>query len=636
MTHHTPSTPAGNSSGSLPGYRFRTHPSPGRRLLALAAALLIGPVLGCASSPLSGPVTSGKADKVRQLLESGVDPNGTDRKGRTLLELAILKRRADVVQLLVEKGADVNKMGDYGNAPIAWASERGNGEIAAILISNGADVNVLTRHKTPSVYQAVDRGHFDVAALLIEAGADVDAVGPKSNGTALHKAIEKNRPYLVQTLVAAGADLEAQNRKKQTTRDLAKALGRSGPILQALEGNLSIAQAGVSRPAPKRKTAKATKPRPTPSARPTPKPRPTPKQAAPPRRSATRDRTPPTLSGSGFIQTRSASVDIDLVVKDQSAVREVRIDGRRVVLDSDGRLSERRAVPEGNSLILVTAVDEWGNEASHEIKVARQIVRTAPQQVAVAPTRASSTPPAPAPPIPSVDFGRYHALVIGNNKYSDLPRLRTAVNDAISVSAILRDDYDYDVTTLIDATRSDVLQAFSKLRKNLSASDNLLVFYAGHGWLDIDADQGYWLPVDATRDSPVNWISNADISSSMRAMQANHVMVVADSCYSGKLTRGLVLNQKPQGYLERLAKKRARVVLTSGGIEPVEDGTGSHSVFAGAFIDALRENRGVLEGHELFQRIRRPVMLNTEQVPDYGDMKKAGHDGGDFLFVRTR
>ena len=46
--------------------------------------------------------------------------------------------------------------------------------------------------------------------------------------------------------------------------------------------------------------------------------------------------------------------------------------------------------------------------------------------------------------------------------------------------------------------------------------------------------------------------------------------------------------------------------------------------------------RGVLEGHDLFQQIRRPVMLGTEQVPDYGDIRKAGHDGGDFLFVRVQ
>ena len=41
----------------------------------------------------------------------------------------------------------------------------------------------------------------------------------------------------------------------------------------------------------------------------------------------------------------------------------------------------------------------------------------------------------------------------------------------------------------------------------------------------------------------------------------------------------------------------------------------------------------VLEGHELFTRIRRPVAVNSDQIPEYSDIRKAGHDGGDFLFI---
>ncbi|MCH7938093.1 MAG: caspase family protein, partial [Proteobacteria bacterium] len=39
--------------------------------------------------------------------------------------------------------------------------------------------------------------------------------------------------------------------------------------------------------------------------------------------------------------------------------------------------------------------------------------------------------PFPALPAPDdIDFGRYHALVIGINDYEYLPKLQTAVNDA--------------------------------------------------------------------------------------------------------------------------------------------------------------------------------------------------------------
>lgn len=52
-----------------------------------------------------------------------------------------------------------------------------------------------------------------------------------------------------------------------------------------------------------------------------------------------------------------------------------------------------------------------------------------------------------------VGFGRYHALVIGNNAYKHLPRLVTAVNDAEAVADILRTRYGFEVTLLLEATR---------------------------------------------------------------------------------------------------------------------------------------------------------------------------------------
>ena len=73
-----------------------------------------------------------------------------------------------------------------------------------------------------------------------------------------------------------------------------------------------------------------------------------------------------------------------------------------------------------------------------------------------------------------------------------------------------------------------------------------------------------------------------------------------------------------------MAKKRTRVVLTSGGLEPVLDsgGAGGHSVFASAFLKALKNNSEIMDGTTLFTQVRRPVMLNASQTPEYADIKK--------------
>jgi len=234
-------------------------------------------------------------------------------------------------------------------------------------------------------------------------------------------------------------------------------------------------------------------------------------------------------------------------------------------------------------------------------------------------------------------FGAYHALVIGNDAYRHLPRLETAVGDAATVADLLRDRYGFRVTLLQDATRGEILTSLRRMRESLTNTDNLLIYYAGHGWLDKDADEGYWLPVDAERDSDINWVSNATITGYLRSIRARHVMIVADSCYSGTLTRGIKLDVKPPDYLERIARLRARIVLSSGGLEPVADGGGGkHSAFARHFIDELAANEGVIDSTTLYARIRRPVMLAADQAPELADIRKAGHEGGDFLFIRTQ
>ena len=236
----------------------------------------------------------------------------------------------------------------------------------------------------------------------------------------------------------------------------------------------------------------------------------------------------------------------------------------------------------------------------------------------------------------NLDFGTYHALVIGNADYHSFPKLETTVNDATAISKALRDDYGFEVTTLLDATWAEMRQSLSNYRKTLTEGDNLLIYYAGHGWEDKKADEAYWMPVDAEADSDVYWISNATLSTALRGMDARHVMIVADSCFSGTLVRGLSIQEDGGSFLKQLNARRSRTAMTSGGVEPVVDaGENGHSVFANAFLSALSKNQGVIDATTLFAQIRRPVMVNANQTPSYGDIREAGHDNGDFLFYRV-
>lgn len=245
-----------------------------------------------------------------------------------------------------------------------------------------------------------------------------------------------------------------------------------------------------------------------------------------------------------------------------------------------------------------------------------------------------------------IDFGNYHALVIGNSSYQYLPKLITATADAEAVADELTKRYGFKTRLLMNASRYQILSELNKLRTELTDKDNLLIYYAGHGELDKANLRGHWLPVDAEPRNDANWISSVAITDILNAMTVRHVLVVADSCYSGALTRsalgqiesGLTEEQR-RNYLKAMSKSRSRTVLTSGGLQPVLDGGGGkHSVFAKSLLEVLRNSRETLEGRRLHLEISARVLTaalryHVEQVPEYAPIKFAGHEAGDFVFI---
>jgi predicted nucleic acid-binding Zn-ribbon protein len=244
-------------------------------------------------------------------------------------------------------------------------------------------------------------------------------------------------------------------------------------------------------------------------------------------------------------------------------------------------------------------------------------------------------------------FGRYHALVIGNDHYKHWPQLMNAVSDATAIAKVLKERYGFQVTLLKDTSRAQIMKALNQYRKVLTEKDNLLIYYAGHGHLEQGIDRGYWIPVDAETNDNSEWVLLPSVTDMLQLISAKHVMVVADSCFGGKLTRSSLAQLKPGltdearlDLLKTLAQKHVRTAMTSGGVKPVLDAGGSgHSVFADAFLGVLEENATVLEAERLFWAVRTRVIstsqkLNAEQIPTYDPIHMAGHESlGDFIFV---
>ncbi len=304
------------------------------------------------------------------------------------------------------------------------------------------------------------------------------------------------------------------------------------------------------------------------------------------------------------------------------------VDGNDVSVGTDGRFQTEVAVRAGERSITIRAEDESGIPAEHIVRVIGEIV----------------------PAVASRSFdtkGKYYAFIIGINNYrNNIAALRTAVNDAADVEKILKEDYGFETISLIDsqATRNNILNKFNELRVRLSPDDKLLIYYAGHGYFEEATRKSFWLPVDAERNNDTNWIMSEAITSHLSRISAKHILIVSDSCYAGTLVRTPDVELRSgidrSNYIEKLFGKKARVIISSGGNEPVSDsGGGSNSVFAKGFIKALKEmDKDVFTAEEVFisGNIKEFVAGNANQTPEYSLIRDSGHDGGDFVFIRKR
>lgn len=324
----------------------------------------------------------------------------------------------------------------------------------------------------------------------------------------------------------------------------------------------------------------------------------------------------------------------------RAGLSTVEVNGQQVAVGANGLFRVNVPVASEGSMIQVAAVDRSGSRARLEFTLL-------PLAGGKAPAAGGSAAVANAPRVAprGVKLGRYHALVIGNDDYATYPDLASAGADARKVAEVLKRRYGFQARVLANASRFDILSALNEYRETLGAEDNLLVYFAGHGEIDPRSKEGYWVPVDGRADDSASWISNRAISDILNTMQARHVMVVADSCYSGAMTRASVPAFNPalsdaqwSQWVSDRAASRSRTALTSGGLAPVPDSASDgHSLFAQAFVTALEDNNSLLAGQRLFREVSLSLaMAATEaslpQAPEYAPIQFAGHEAGEFFF----
>ena len=191
------------------------------------------------------------------------------------------------------------------------------------------------------------------------------------------------------------------------------------------------------------------------------------------------------------------------------------------------------------------------------------------------------------------DDGAKRALLIGINKYQQLPWLSGSRNDVMVIQAILVRRYGFpaeNITTLFDeaATRSAILNALESFVASAGPRDTVLVHYSGHGSQvkDLDNDEADNLdeticPHDA-RTSNVPDITDDELGRILGRLNVASAVVILDSCHSGT-----ALRSAPSDIKSRSIPPDTRVELygndnvTTRGVVPAP-GTEPYVLFSAA------------------------------------------------------
>lgn len=250
--------------------------------------------------------------------------------------------------------------------------------------------------------------------------------------------------------------------------------------------------------------------------------------------------------------------------------------------------------------------------------------------------------PRPADPAAPIVLGDYWALVIGINEYPNLSsqkQLQSARPGAEAVARILR-QYGVEkdrISALYDrtATRENILAVLQgTFRRDVTPSDSLFVYFAGHCQVDPATKDVWWLPFDGAESHLNAALSLKEIWIQLSRVTAQHILLVADACVEDDLV-GMSLISGDRTVREAYRKK-SRWVLAAGVTAPQPESGGGQpapSVFTRTLVEILRDQQlAYLTPLHLAEEMAQRLPPDASQTMRSGPMTGLGDDNGQFVF----
>jgi len=247
-------------------------------------------------------------------------------------------------------------------------------------------------------------------------------------------------------------------------------------------------------------------------------------------------------------------------------------------------------------------------------------------------------------------YDNSYALIIGIDKYENVPNLDYAVSDANSIASILKDNFNFpskNVKVLLnnEATYLNIRESLDEISSLAKENDRVLIFFAGHGLtndLPDGGEMGYILPIDGKRDKLfATSIPMEDMKRISSMSQSKHMLFLIDACYGGLAATGARgISSTTPNFIDKITNDKSRQIITAGGRgeQVIEKSEWGHSAFTMNLIRALKDGKadfnydGFITADELGLFLKEKVSIDSDNQQTPQSRRYTSHEG-EFVFV---
>ncbi len=167
-----------------------------------------------------------RIESIKVLIKNGIDINAEDNYGKTVLSEAADKLDGMMIRFLLENGASVNHVSSSGRTVLQDAALEENDKVFKILMSQSPDLNITDHYGRTVLFDAVEGGNLEIIKEVINNIDDINIVD--NNGqTVLFYSVLKENDLVTKLLISNGIDVNIADKKRQNALFNAIIIGSS-------------------------------------------------------------------------------------------------------------------------------------------------------------------------------------------------------------------------------------------------------------------------------------------------------------------------------------------------------------------------------------------------------------------------